>query len=253
MSRSLEQRRPRLLAHLGRWGRARRWLPADARRVMDVGCATGYGTAALASGQPRGRWVAGLEHDTVLARDAGRRYPWVPLVCGDAAALPVLGGALDAVTLLDVLEHLPDPKKALEEVRRVLRPGGWLILSAPHAGLLARLDANNIYFAMRRTWPSLAPLEAYDDARAGVHRHFAVDELRAQLEPRFEIDRLTRTGLGIAELFHLLVMILFRVVVRWPDMYLLLRYMLHFNTYLLEDCFPSGTIGYHVTLRARAV
>ena len=39
--------RPRLLSYVGRWGRARRWLPPEARVVADVGCASGYGTAAL--------------------------------------------------------------------------------------------------------------------------------------------------------------------------------------------------------------
>jgi len=249
----IERRRPRLLAHIGRWGRARRWLPVNAYRVLDVGCATGYGTAALASGQVGRRWIGGLEHDARLAHDAARRYPWVPIVCGDAAALPLRDGVLDALTLLDVLEHLPDAQAAVVEARRVLRPGGWLILSVPHTGALARLDANNVYFAMRRKWPSLPPLEVYDDASSGLHRHFAVDELRLQLEPRFEIERLTWTGFGIAEVLHLAVLILFRVVVHWPTVYVLLRYLLHFNLYLLEDCVPSGALGYHLTVRARAV
>jgi hypothetical protein len=48
-ARTWSRDRPRLLSYLGRWGRARRWLPADARRVIDVGCAFGYGTVALAA------------------------------------------------------------------------------------------------------------------------------------------------------------------------------------------------------------
>src|SRR5205085_10379357 len=62
----LERRRPRLLAYVGRWGRARRWLAPNAQRALDVGCNTGYGSAALAARQSDGRWVGGLERDLGL-------------------------------------------------------------------------------------------------------------------------------------------------------------------------------------------
>src|SRR5260370_9338101 len=108
----MERRRPRLLAHIGRWGRARRWLPVNAYRVLDVGCATGYGTAPLASGQVGRRWIGGLEPDARLAHDTARRYPWIPLVCGDPAPLPLRDGVLVALTLLVVLERFPHPHPA---------------------------------------------------------------------------------------------------------------------------------------------
>ena len=248
---SFEQRRPRLLTYVGRWGRARRWLPVDARRVLDLGCATGYGTAALAAGQDGQRWIGGLERDTGLARHAGQRYPWLPVLCGDATAIPLKDGAVDAVTLLDVLEHIPNPAAVLVEVRRILRDGGCLVISVPHAGVLAGLDANNVYTALRRRWPGLPPLEPYDASITGDHHHFTLDELLDMLGPGYIVDRVARTGLGVAELLHLLVLLVFRVVFAWQGAYVLLRYLLHFNTYLIEDCLPSGALGYHLTLRAR--
>lgn len=251
--KSFDRRRPRLLAYVGRWGRARRWLPTRARSIIDVGCATGYGTAALASRQPDGHWTAGLERDTGLVWGAGERYPWLPMLCGDAAAIPVRDGALDAVTMLDVLEHLPNPAAALAEARRVLRPGGCLLISVPHAGLFAALDANNIYSGFRRRWRSLPPLEPYDAADSGHHRHFALDELRQLLGPGYAVDRVAYTGVGVAELLHLVVLLLFRIVFYWHAGYVALRFLLHFNTYLVEDCLPCGTLAYHLTVRARVV
>ena len=248
--KSFDRRRPRVLTYLGRWGRARRWLPTSARRIIDVGCATGYGTAALASRRADSQWVAGLERDTGLVRGAGQRYAWLPMLCGDAAAIPVRDGALDAVTMLDVLEHLPNPAAALAEARRILRPGGCLLISVPHAGLFATLDANNIYARVRRRWPSLPPLEPYDAADTGHHRHFSLDELRRLLGPGYTVDRVAYTGLGLAELLHLLVLLLFRIVVYWQGGYVALRLLLHFTTYLVEDCLPCGTLGYHLTVRA---
>ncbi len=60
-----------------------------------------------------------------------RRYRNAPDIYGDAASLPIAAETMDAVLLLEVLEHLPDDRKALSEIRRVLRPSGRLYLSVP--------------------------------------------------------------------------------------------------------------------------
>jgi SAM-dependent methyltransferase len=59
----------------------------------------------------------------------------VDLVC-DITAIPEPDGAFDAILCSEVLEHVPDPLKALDEFRRLLRPGGTLILTAPFASLV---------------------------------------------------------------------------------------------------------------------
>ena len=52
--------------------------------------------------------------------------------CGDALALPIRGQAFETVICSQVLEHLPEPDRAMVEITRVLKPGGLLILTAPH-------------------------------------------------------------------------------------------------------------------------
>ena len=59
----------------------------------------------------------------------------VDLVC-DITAIPEPDGAFDAVLCSEVLEHLPEPTRALDEFRRLLRPGGKLVLTAPFASLV---------------------------------------------------------------------------------------------------------------------
>lgn len=54
----------------------------------------------------------------------------------DITAIPERDGAFDAILCSEVLEHIPDPLKALAEFRRLLRPGGTLILTAPFASLV---------------------------------------------------------------------------------------------------------------------
>jgi SAM-dependent methyltransferase len=50
---------------------------------------------------------------------------------GDISLLPISGGACDAVICTEVLEHVPDPDRALVEIRRILKSGGYLVLTVP--------------------------------------------------------------------------------------------------------------------------
>ncbi len=56
----------------------------------------------------------------------------VRFVCGDATNLPFENESFDAVTMFDLLEHVPDDGRAIEEAFRVLRPGGYLLVSTPN-------------------------------------------------------------------------------------------------------------------------
>ena len=128
--------------------------------------------------------MIGVERDPDHLREAARRYPWLTVVEGDAAALPFEDGAVDAVVMLDVLEHVPEPRAVLTEVRRVLRPGGVVVLSVPHRGLLAPLDSLNVYPALQRRFRSWQPVEPADETGPDGHLHFTVAEIRDAARPR---------------------------------------------------------------------
>lgn len=80
---------------------------------------------------PRAR-VINLEIDLRYARSPCNLRRRAAFVNGSAEQLPFRDQSQDAVTFLDVLEHVPEDEKAISEALRVLRPGGDLLLSAPN-------------------------------------------------------------------------------------------------------------------------
>lgn len=97
-------------------------------RVLDVGCGTGLMSAKLAA---TGRKVCGVDLSAGMVERARRRGDAaVEFIQGDAEKLPVESDAFDAVVNLISFHHYPNPSRALSEFRRVLRPGGRLVLIA---------------------------------------------------------------------------------------------------------------------------
>jgi ubiquinone/menaquinone biosynthesis C-methylase UbiE len=107
-------------AGLARW---RRWLVDGARgRVLDVGCGTGRNLPVYGADVR----VVGLDPAWDSLRHARRRAPRVTLIRGSAEALPFRDGAFDTVVSGLVFCSVPDARRGLIEVRRVLRPDGRL-------------------------------------------------------------------------------------------------------------------------------
>lgn len=105
------------------------------RRVLDIGCARGD---FLQEMRTRGWIVAGVEPTEWLAHEAlGLGIPvWTGTL--EDVSLPAHG--FDVVTLWDVLEHVADPVADLQRVRRLLAPGGRVLVNTPLAdGWDARL------------------------------------------------------------------------------------------------------------------
>jgi SAM-dependent methyltransferase len=116
-----------LAPHFRRRLRTIRHTIGSAGRLLDFGCADGY---FLELAQADGWQVAGVEIAHSMAESTRCRLGVE--VAPSLEALSAMG--FDAVTLWEVLEHLPTPVAGLARLRERLRPGGGLMLSTPNAG-----------------------------------------------------------------------------------------------------------------------
>ncbi len=76
--------------------------------------------------------ITNIDFDADFAKAPCNQKKSVTFVCGDATSLPFEDNEFDAVTLFDVLEHIPDHKKAVSEALRVLKSEGFLLVSTPN-------------------------------------------------------------------------------------------------------------------------
>ncbi|HTV56717.1 MAG TPA: class I SAM-dependent methyltransferase, partial [Terriglobia bacterium] len=99
--------------------------------ILDVGCGNGNLLALLNDGV---RSLAGADLSPEMIKQARAKLgDRVDLKIADSEALPWESGAFDALSCTDSFHHYPNPQKVLEEMRRVLKPAGHLVIADPWA------------------------------------------------------------------------------------------------------------------------
>src|SRR5262245_55496667 len=170
----------------GRFGKIEplRWVAPDDRSLLDVGCNVGELLCAVAAAHPH-MHLAGCDVNPAALAAARQVVPTADVRPGSASMLPFDDASFDCVTCIEVLEHVPPAqwRSSLAEMRRVLVPGGRLVLRTPHAGLFAWLDTNNIRFRLPWLYRRLLGKGRRDEGFAGNsdavqwHHHFTRNEL----------------------------------------------------------------------------
>jgi SAM-dependent methyltransferase len=157
--------------HVGRYRWAAAW--ASGCRVLDAGCGTAYGAAMMARAGASD--VVGVD----MAAEALERAPdeipaGVQLEVADLRDLPFADDRFELVVCFEVIEYIENPARALDELARVLAPGGLLIIS----------------------WPNRA---AYPPVNPHHVQEFLPSELERELRARWRHVRLARQHNYVAD------------------------------------------------------
>lgn len=148
---------------------ARYWMAqslASGARVLDAGCGTGYGTQMIADGGAAS--AVGVDiSEAALGAASEHVNERVHLEQGDLCDLSFADASFDLVVCFEAIEHVADPERALDELRRVLSGTGVLIISSPN----------------RREYPAGNPHHVHE---------YVPEELRETLGRRFDHVELRR-------------------------------------------------------------
>ncbi len=135
--------------------------------VLDIACGTGYGIGLLGS---KAEFVVGIDIDPIAAKEAKNEcLANAAVLLGSGLGLPFNDETFDVITSFETLEHLHERKIFLQELRRVLRPNGTLMLSTPNAKYTRPVDG--------------VPANPFH-----VHE-YEPDELLTELEDHFRVER----------------------------------------------------------------
>ena len=148
------------------------------RPMLDAGCGTGLNLQGLPEGS------TGLDLNPRNLAMVRERLPLHTAVEGDLEAMPFADASFATVICTEVLEHVPDPRLALREIRRVLKPGGVLIGSVPARSAIWRLRF------LSSTCPGNEPF----------HNEYRAEEVREMLAG-FDIQRIWYSALRFNVLF----------------------------------------------------
>ncbi len=116
--------------HISRYAFAASFC-TGAGRVVDAGCGTGYGSHFLS---PHARSVVGIDASSEAIYYAHTKYggPKTRFLAGLCEGMPIASGSVDLIVAFEVIEHLSGWPRFLSECKRLLAPGGVLLVSTPN-------------------------------------------------------------------------------------------------------------------------
>lgn len=149
----------------------RRWLATDQPVLMDIGCSTGLTLKSLRNEFP-GAAIIGADYVYGLLEVLAQNLEGVPLLQFDLTRCPLPAKSVDAIVLLNVLEHIERDEAALAHVARILKPDGIAVIEVP-AG-------QQLYDIYDKVWLH--------------HRRYSMEEL---------LGKVSSAGLQVLEKSHL--------------------------------------------------
>jgi len=113
----------------------KKYLKKNVKRVLDVGCGTGGILYMIKDFFPKGTEIYGVDKSAeaiqICKKRANHDKLKFNLKVGDAEKVPYKDNYFDLIIASDILEHVPDDKKAASEIHRVLKKGGYAFITVP--------------------------------------------------------------------------------------------------------------------------
>jgi ubiquinone/menaquinone biosynthesis C-methylase UbiE len=158
--------------------------PSGIKNLLVVGCGSGLEAAILA--QKLKAEVVGIDIKDEFDETAKK---YAALETGDAENLLFKDETFDFVFSYHALEHIPNPKNALEEMRRVLKTGGGFWIGTPNKSrIIGYVGGKNTTLTQKINWNLMdwkARLTGKFENKFGAHAGFSAKELNALLTETF--------------------------------------------------------------------
>lgn len=96
--------------------------------IVDLGCGNGSDAASIQEISKKGVTVTGLDHDTQFIAEAKQKHPNISFLVADVEELPFEDNTIDGIRTERMFQHLKKPERVLQEIRRVLKKDGELVI-----------------------------------------------------------------------------------------------------------------------------
>ena len=241
-----------------------KWIGNNIENLLDGGCSYGYGTKYLAE---KSKNTFGLDVNPVHIEVASHRYKNIHFKVGILEDTGYETNFFDVIVLNDVLEHTTDKIQTLEEMFRIIRPDGELIISTPHRGLFACFDPYNYGYNLRKYMPFLYKFlyksirflkegktpESYNPEHEQKHCHYSLRDYRKMLDSTsfkdsYNILRVFRSGL-FTEVFIMNLESFFSVFLKQRISKILLKPISWLAE--LDYWIPYGILSYNIAIKIR--
>lgn len=199
---------------MGRFRTAYNWIPDNITNYLDIGSSWGILRCLTYNNEPN-RCIIAV--DTNLSKVAGvaKYYPEINFICSDIQTAPFKDTSFDLITILDVLEHVDSEKKTIENIWRILIPGGVLILSVPHKGSFDFLDPDNLVFIRLYKILNRMRILSLNPYYLKTHKHYSIEDFKLLFGDKFEIIKAHRGGLILNPIVSLVSKLIVLIFIRF--------------------------------------
>lgn len=172
---------------VGRVNLSNRWIPKETKTLLDVGCSFGHGTNIFSK---KSKKTYGIDPNKELIKIAKKNYPKINFQEGTMEKTKFPKEFFDTIIVNDVLEHTPNEINSLNEMYKILKPGGILIITTPHKGLFSFLDVDNYTYYMKKHLPKTynklykaktGKLPKYREGYTQKHKHYNLKNYKEML------------------------------------------------------------------------